>query len=76
MTNNPFDALLAEKGVLIADGATGTNLFAMGMEAGEAPELWNESAPEKIAALHQGFASRAAPFTFVFTRARNIYAVI
>ena len=60
MTNNPFDALLAEKGVLLADGATGTNLFAMGLEAGEAPELWNESAPEKIAALHQGFVDAGA----------------
>ena len=58
--NNPIDALLAEKGVLLADGATGTNLFAMGLEAGEAPELWNESAPEKIAALHQGFVDAGA----------------
>lgn len=57
---NPIDALLAEKGVLLADGATGTNLFAMGLEAGEAPELWNESAPEKIAALHQGFVDAGA----------------
>jgi 5-methyltetrahydrofolate--homocysteine methyltransferase len=52
---NPIDALLAEKGVLLADGATGTNLFAMGLSSGEAPELWNEEAPEKIEALHQGF---------------------
>ena len=58
--NNPIDALLAEKGVLLADGATGTNLFAMGLEAGEAPELWNESAPEKVAALHQGFVDAGA----------------
>ena len=58
--NNPINALLAEKGVLLADGATGTNLFAMGLEAGEAPELWNESAPEKIAALHQGFVDAGA----------------
>lgn len=57
---NPIEALLAEKGVLLADGATGTNLFAMGLEAGEAPELWNESAPEKIAALHQGFVDAGA----------------
>ncbi|MGB0506617.1 MAG: betaine--homocysteine S-methyltransferase [Pikeienuella sp.] len=40
---------------LIADGATGTNLFAMGLEAGEAPELWNVDSPEKITALYQGF---------------------
>ncbi len=57
---NPIDALLAEKGVLLADGATGTNLFAMGLEAGEAPELWNETAPEKITALHQNFVDAGA----------------
>ena len=47
--------LLAERDWLMLDGATGTNLFAMGLEAGEAPELWNVSAPEKIRALHRGF---------------------
>lgn len=57
---NPIEALIAEKGVLLADGATGTNLFAMGLESGEAPELWNETAPEKIAALHQGFVDAGA----------------
>ncbi|MEQ8400638.1 MAG: betaine--homocysteine S-methyltransferase [Roseitalea porphyridii] len=53
--DNPLAALIAEKGVLLADGATGTNLFAMGLESGDAPELWNTEAPEKIVALHQGF---------------------
>ncbi|WP_187971353.1 betaine--homocysteine S-methyltransferase [Aquibium microcysteis] len=57
---NPIDTLLAEKGVLLADGATGTNLFAMGLESGEAPELWNETAPEKIEALHRGFVEAGA----------------
>lgn len=52
---HPLNELIASKGVLLADGATGTNLFAMGLEAGEAPELWNETAPEKIVNLHQGF---------------------
>ena len=57
---NPIDALLAEKGVLLADGATGTNLFAMGLQAGEAPELLNETAPDTIARLHQGFVDAGA----------------
>lgn len=57
---NPIEALLAEKGVLLADGATGTNLFAMGLEAGEAPELWNEDHPGRVAALHQGFVDSGA----------------
>src|SRR3954467_5802615 len=58
--NNPIDALLAEKGILLADGATGTNLFAMGLEAGEAPEIWNETAPQKIVKLHQDFVDAGA----------------
>lgn len=57
---NPLSELLAEKGVLLADGATGTNLFAMGLMAGDAPELWNESAPEKITRLHQDFVDAGA----------------
>jgi 5-methyltetrahydrofolate--homocysteine methyltransferase len=71
---NPLTDLLAEKGVLLADGATGTNLFAMGLEAGEAPELWNESAPEKITKLHQDFVDAGADIiltnTFGGTRHR------
>ncbi len=57
---NPIDALIAEKGVLLADGATGTNLFAMGLESGEAPELWNEAHPDRIRALHRGFVDAGA----------------
>lgn len=57
---HPLAALLAEKGILLADGATGTNLFAMGLEAGEAPELWLETAPEKITRLHQDFVDAGA----------------
>jgi 5-methyltetrahydrofolate--homocysteine methyltransferase len=60
MNPNPIDALLAEKGILLADGATGTNLFAMGLEAGEAPELLLETAPDTIAALHQRFVDAGA----------------
>jgi len=47
-------ALLAGRDWLLADGATGTNLFAMGLEAGEAPELWNESEPGRVRALYDG----------------------
>ncbi len=59
-TATPLADFIAEKGVLLADGATGTNLFAMGLESGDAPELWNESAPEKIVKLHQDFVDAGA----------------
>ncbi len=54
MTNALTD-LIEAKGALLADGATGTTLFGMGLEAGAAPELWNDEQPEKIKALHRGF---------------------
>ena len=47
--------LLAEREWLLLDGATGTNLFAAGLMSGDAPELWNVEAPEKVRALHDGF---------------------
>jgi 5-methyltetrahydrofolate--homocysteine methyltransferase len=40
--------LLSERDWLLADGATGTNLFARGLETGEAPEVWNLEQPAKI----------------------------
>ncbi|HBH00030.1 MAG: betaine--homocysteine S-methyltransferase [Rhodobacteraceae bacterium] len=46
--------LLAERDWLLADGATGTNLFNMGLQSGDAPELWNTDAPDKILALYAG----------------------
>ncbi|WP_343078741.1 betaine--homocysteine S-methyltransferase [Ostreiculturibacter nitratireducens] len=46
--------LLASNDWLMADGATGTNLFNMGLESGEAPELWNTDRPDSIRALYKG----------------------
>jgi 5-methyltetrahydrofolate--homocysteine methyltransferase len=51
--SNPLTDLLAEKGVLLADGATGTNLFNMGLMAGEPPEFWNTDEPDKILTLYR-----------------------
>jgi 5-methyltetrahydrofolate--homocysteine methyltransferase len=50
-----LEELLATKGALLADGATGTNLFEMGLVSGDAPELWNTDEPDKIRALHRSF---------------------
>lgn len=55
-----LEDLLKTKGRLLADGATGTNLFEMGLLSGDAPELWNETQPEKIRALHQSFVDAGA----------------
>jgi 5-methyltetrahydrofolate--homocysteine methyltransferase len=36
----------------MADGATGTNLFNMGLESGEPPEFWNTDKPDNILKLY------------------------
>ncbi|ARE41612.1 Betaine--homocysteine S-methyltransferase [Rhodovulum sp. P5] len=46
--------MLASRDWLMADGATGTNLFNMGLSSGEAPELWNTDQPDNIRALYRG----------------------
>jgi len=54
---NAFSAMLETHDVILADGATGTNLFNAGLQAGDPPELWNTDQPAKIRALYQGAVS-------------------
>ena len=51
-----FEQKLNSSEWLLTDGATGTNLFDMGLMSGDAPELWNEEYPEKITKLHKDAA--------------------
>lgn len=46
---------LLDKGVLVADGATGTMLQAAGLTEGTAMESWNLTHPEKILDLHRAY---------------------
>jgi 5-methyltetrahydrofolate--homocysteine methyltransferase len=50
-----FSGLLAEKGVILADGATGTNYFTLGLETGHPPEFWNIERPQDVRNLHRRF---------------------
>jgi 5-methyltetrahydrofolate--homocysteine methyltransferase len=50
---NAFLNMLATRDWILTDGATGTNLFAMGLESGDAPEFWNETHPQNITKLYQ-----------------------
>jgi 5-methyltetrahydrofolate--homocysteine methyltransferase len=53
-------SLLAQRPWLLADGATGSNLFERGLTSGDAPELWNSEHPERIAQLHRAFIESGA----------------
>ena len=55
MSRTSLPELMEERGWLLADGATGTNLFMKGLESGYPPELWNVEKPDIIQWLHQGF---------------------
>jgi 5-methyltetrahydrofolate--homocysteine methyltransferase len=55
-----LETLLAEGRPLLADGATGTNLFEAGLTSGDSPELWNAIRPDAIRALHQKFVEAGA----------------
>ena len=58
--SSPLEQLLKERRVLLADGATGTNFFQMGLEAGEPPEFWMTDHPDRIQDLHQRFVDAGA----------------
>lgn len=51
---NILSHLLASRDWLLADGATGTTLFNMGLQSGDAPEFWNFEHRDRITALYQG----------------------
>ncbi len=50
--------LLSTRDWLMADGATGTNLFNMGLSSGEPPELWNVDKPDNIRTLYRNASRR------------------
>jgi 5-methyltetrahydrofolate--homocysteine methyltransferase len=69
-----YQRLLAERGVLVADGAMGTTLFSLGLEGGGCPELLNVDQPDLIEKVHCAFIEAGADIiltnTFGGTRRR------
>jgi 5-methyltetrahydrofolate--homocysteine methyltransferase len=55
-----FQTFLAERDVLVADGATGTMLQKAGLPPGAAPERWNLENPDAVRALHRGYIEAGA----------------
>lgn len=63
--------LLATGSPVIADGATGTMLFEMGLQHGDSPELWNVEQPEKIHELHKGYIDAGSQIILTNTFGAN-----
>jgi methionine synthase I (cobalamin-dependent) len=68
-----LESLLKTRPWLLADGATGSNLFAAGLVSGEAPELWNIAHPDRIAALHRSFIDAGADIILTNSFGGNRY---
>lgn len=71
MQTNKLATLLESGKPLLADGATGTSLFAMGLTSGDAPELWNLEHPERVCDLHRGFVDAGADLILTNTFGGN-----
>ena len=52
--------MLRSRDWVLADGATGTCLFDMGLPQGEAPEVWNLEHPERMREHYRGFLDAGA----------------
>ncbi len=70
---NLFEQFLNEKQTLLADGATGTNLFAAGLQSGDAPELWNIIEPEKISRHYRSFIDAGSDIVLTNTFGGTCY---
>lgn len=62
-----FLARLRSGDMLVADGATGTMLQGLGLEAGMAPELWVVERPDLIRTLHRGYVEAGADLILTCT---------
>jgi 5-methyltetrahydrofolate--homocysteine methyltransferase len=58
MTDTLLDAVKA--GVLLADGAMGTELIRRGLESGKFGELWNLEKPEAVRSVHAAYCDAGA----------------
>lgn len=71
--SNPLDALLAQKEIIIADGAMGTNLIELGLPDGASGELWNAARPDLVKSVHQSFADAGSEILLTNTFGANRY---
>ncbi len=60
MPDQPFLTRINNGDVLVADGATGTNLISRGLPTGVIAESWVLEHPERIIQLHREFISAGA----------------
>lgn len=68
-----FNTLLNTKEFIILDGATGTMLQAMGLEAGDIPEELNADKPEMLINVHKAYIEAGSDIIYCNTFGANRY---
>lgn len=71
MTKKEFASFIIEKGPVILDGATGTNLMEAGMPVGVCPELWVMEHPQVIKDLQAGYVEAGSHIVYAPTFTGN-----
>lgn len=67
MSQSPFLERIQNGEVLVADGATGTNLQTRGLKPGAPAEVWVLEQPEQIISLHRDFIEAGADIILTCT---------
>ncbi len=71
MPKQTFTEALNSRPWMLADGATGTNYFQMGLMSGDAPELWNVEHADRVRKLHRQFIEAGADIILTNTFGGN-----
>ena len=66
-----WKARLKQKAVLVADGAWGTEFQKRGLPAGDPPELWNASKPDRVLDLARAYVEAGADIILTNTFGGN-----
>ena len=70
---HPLKTLLAERDWVLADGAMGTNLFALGLAGGASGERWNLDEPARVESVHRDMVAAGADIILTNTFGANRY---
>lgn len=71
MTKKEFQQFIIEKGPVILDGATGTNLMAAGMPVGACPEEWILENPQVLIDLQKRYVEAGSDIVYAPTFTGN-----
>lgn len=71
MTKTEFQQFIIDKGPVILDGATGTNLMAAGMPVGACPEAWILDNPKVLIDLQKSYVEAGSDIVYAPTFTGN-----